>query len=107
MTTYQVLNDADEVTATIIADEQFMAANYSKYKLVSPPDTSIRDALAWRNAELKRTDLMAQTPDYPNRDDWVAYRTTLRDWPSTDSFPATKPHDPDYVEPTPSPPPPE
>lgn len=95
MTTYQVLNDADEVTSTIIADEQFMAANYSNYRLVTPPDTSERDARAWRNAELARTDIISQTPDYPNRDDWLAYRTTLRNWPSTAAFPETKPTSPD------------
>ena len=58
-----------------------------------------RDAKIWRDLELKRTDIIAQTPDWPNRDKWITYRTTLRDWPSTSSFPATRPNDPDYVEP--------
>ena len=49
------------------------------------------DAKLWRDRELAETDLMAQTPDFPNRDAYLTYRTKLRDWPSTDDFPATKP----------------
>ena len=45
----------------------------------------------WRDRELAETDLAAQTPDYPNRDAYLTYRTELRDWPSTGDFPATKP----------------
>ena len=49
------------------------------------------DAREWRDRELQLTDMMAQTPDYPNRDAYVTYRAKLRDWPSTGDFPATKP----------------
>jgi len=48
-------------------------------------------AKAWRDSELEATDKAAQTPDWPNRDNILAYRTALRDWPSTDAFPATRP----------------
>lgn len=48
-------------------------------------------ALEWRNLELSLTDNASQTPDWPNRDAIMAYRTALRDWPSTEDFPATKP----------------
>ena len=48
-------------------------------------------AKAWRDSELDATDKAAQTPDWPNRDNILAYRTALRDWPSTDAFPATRP----------------
>lgn len=49
-------------------------------------------AKAWRDSELEATDKAAQTPDWPNRDNILTYRTALRDWPSTsDSFPATRP----------------
>tara|TARA_B100000405_G_C16490075_1_gene339717 strand:+ start:82 stop:414 length:333 start_codon:yes stop_codon:yes gene_type:complete len=110
MAVYEVLNDSNEVVNTIAADEQFMAANHDNYRLVPAPDTSEKDGRAWRDAELARTDIIAQTPDWPDRDDWLTYRTTLRNWPSTDSFPATRPNDPDYVAPETgggSPPPPE
>ena len=45
----------------------------------------------WRDMELKNTDSMASIPDWPDRDKYLAYRTKLRDWPSTSDFPDTKP----------------
>ena len=48
-------------------------------------------AKAWRDSELEATDKAAQTPDWPNRDNILTYRTALRDWPSAASFPATRP----------------
>ena len=48
-------------------------------------------AYAWRDAELARTDILVAIPDHPQREDLLAYRIVLRQWPSTDSFPATKP----------------
>tara|TARA_Y100000996_G_C22502151_1_gene634881 strand:- start:809 stop:1114 length:306 start_codon:yes stop_codon:yes gene_type:complete len=48
-------------------------------------------ARSWRNAELQTTDWIAQTPDHPQRDSYLAYRTSLRDWPATSDFPATRP----------------
>jgi hypothetical protein len=51
----------------------------------------IEDAREWRDLELVKTDNMAQIPDWPDRDKYIAYRTKLRDWPSTSDFPATRP----------------
>ncbi len=48
-------------------------------------------AREWRNTELQATDFMMPLSDYPNRDAWITYRQELRDWPSTDAFPDTKP----------------
>jgi hypothetical protein len=48
-------------------------------------------ARTWRDAELARTDVAATVSDYPNADAVLAYRAALRDWPSTDSFPNTRP----------------
>ena len=48
-------------------------------------------AKTWRDSELEATDKAAQTPDWPNRDNILTYRTALRDWPSAASFPATRP----------------
>ena len=45
----------------------------------------------WRDSELKSTDYISQTPDFPNRDKYLTYRQKLRDWPSTTDFPAKKP----------------
>jgi len=59
-----------------------------------PPITE-EQAREWRDDELRFTDIIAQTPDYPNRDTWLAYRQELRDWPSTADFPETKPTKPE------------
>ncbi len=45
----------------------------------------------WRDDELKNTDFIVPTTDYPNHAAWLTYRQELRDWPSTDAFPDTKP----------------
>tara|TARA_B100000003_G_C10910562_1_gene363035 strand:- start:596 stop:880 length:285 start_codon:yes stop_codon:yes gene_type:complete len=49
------------------------------------------EAKEWRNMELMNTDHIAKIPDWPNRDKYIAYRQKLRDWPSTEDFPKTKP----------------
>jgi hypothetical protein len=59
------------------------------------PSITEEEAKEWRNTELQITDIMAQTPDYPNRDAWITYREQLRDWPSTAGFPETKPSKPE------------
>ena len=47
------------------------------------------DARAWRDSELASTD---NTPsDHSQYDAIIAYRVSLRQWPSTADFPATKP----------------
>ena len=51
MPTYKVLNDADEVINTIVADAEFMAANFSKYEEVVAPartDEEIEDGIISR-----------------------------------------------------------
>jgi len=53
---------------------------------------SLEDSqIFWRNDELARTDHAAMVPDYPNRDAIITYRAALRDWPSTEDFPDTRP----------------
>jgi hypothetical protein len=47
------------------------------------------DARAWRDSELRATD---NTPsDHSQYDAIMAYRVSLRSWPSQESFPTTKP----------------
>jgi hypothetical protein len=53
--------------------------------------TPEQKARTWRDAELARTDVAATVSDYPNADAVLVYRAALRDWPSTDSFPNTRP----------------
>ncbi len=45
----------------------------------------------WRDLELRATDYIIPLTDHPQRDDYITYREELRQWPSTDSFPATRP----------------
>jgi hypothetical protein len=90
------IKDADgNITNTVIADSAFVAANFDHYEEFvepTPPEpTAEETARNWRDGELSATDTAAQTPDWPNRDNILTYRTALRDWPSTSDFPATRP----------------
>jgi len=55
---------------------------------VVPADEEARQ---WRDSELAATDYIVPLTDHPQHDDYIAYRTALRDWPSTESFPDTRP----------------
>ena len=91
----------DGVSNFILADMTFAEKAYPKSEgyvcevVVKDPvitdAAKERDARVWRNGELGKTDKIAQTPDWPDRDKYIAYRTKLRDWPSTSDFPDTKP----------------
>ena len=48
-------------------------------------------ARAWRDEQLVDTDWIVPLSDHPQRDAYMAYRVSLRDWPSTESFPDTRP----------------
>ena len=90
------IKDADgNITNTITADAEFVEANFEHYELYVAPTpaepTAAETARMWRDMELASTDTAAQTPDWPNRDNILTYRTALRNWPSTSDFPATRP----------------
>ena len=53
--------------------------------------TPEQKARRWRDQELAATDYILPVTDHPQRDDYITYRTALRDWPSTQSFPDTRP----------------
>jgi hypothetical protein len=91
-----IIKDADgNVTNYITADAEFVEANFEHYELWVDPapvePTAEEEARQWRDMELSVTDQASQTPDWPNRDNILTYRTALRDWPSTADFPDTKP----------------
>jgi len=48
-------------------------------------------AKAWRDSELEATDFIAPLFDHPQRDAHIIYREALRQWPSTEDFPITRP----------------
>ena len=91
-----IIKDAEgNITNAITADAEFVEANFEYYELWVAPTpvepTAEEEARQWRNEELTATDTASQTPDWPNRDNILLYRTALRNWPSTEDFPATKP----------------
>ena len=88
------VTDSDGNTNFIYAVEAYVAANYASYEKVAeivPAGLENEMARNWRDNELTVTDWIAQTPDHPQRDDYLAYRVKLRDWPTTSDFPATRP----------------
>jgi len=49
------------------------------------------EAREWRDGELQSTDYIVPLTDHPDHAATITYRQELRDWPSTDAFPDTKP----------------
>lgn len=92
---YIIKNADGNVTNHIIADAEFVEANFDHYELyvepTAPEPTAAEAGRMWRDNELSSSDTAAQTPDWPNRDNILLYRTALRDWPSTGDFPDTRP----------------
>jgi len=100
MDIYSIKNEENEEINRIISDVEFVEKNYpGRYEILLPAEPSEEQLLEilevderqWRNRELEATDKAAQTIDWPNRDNILTYRTALRDWPSTDTFPDTRP----------------
>ena len=76
--------EGDEILKT----QGSLELRYTHSAVEIPAEDTARE---WRNLELMKTDHIAQIPDWPNRDKYLAYRTKPRDWPSTSDFPDTKP----------------
>ena len=90
------IKDADgNITNTIVADAEFVEANFEHYELYVAPTpvepTAEEEGRMWRDSELSATDFIMPLTDHPQRDAYITYREALRQWPSTDSFPATRP----------------
>ena len=90
------IKDADgNITNTIIADADFVEANFDHYELYvepTPPEPTAEEAgRVWRDRELKATDYIVPLSDHPQRAAYMTFRTALRDWPSTSDFPDTRP----------------
>jgi len=89
------IKDADgNITNTITADAEFVAANFEHYEEWAAPVIEAQpelEARMWRDGELSSSDYIVPLSDHPQRAAYMTYRTALRNWPSTDAFPATKP----------------
>ena len=93
---YNILDAADgNVINTILADAEFVEANfehYEEYVAPTPPEPTAEESeRTWRDGELSATDYIVPLTDHPQRDAYITYREELRQWPSTGSFPATRP----------------
>tara|TARA_A200000159_G_C7308993_1_gene333689 strand:- start:860 stop:1150 length:291 start_codon:yes stop_codon:yes gene_type:complete len=91
-----IIKDADDnVTNYITADAEFVEANFEHYELWVEPTpvepTAEEEARQWRDMELSLTDWIVPLSDHPQREAYITYRESLRQWPSTESFPETKP----------------
>jgi hypothetical protein len=76
-----IIKDADgNITNNIVADAEFVEANFEHYELYVAP-TPVEPTA-------EESERMS---DHPQRDAHITYREALRQWPSTDSFPATRP----------------
>ena len=87
-------SDGNITNAGIKGEESWVKANFDYVEAYFEPDLSVsveQEARMWRDMELASTDQAAQTPDWSNRDNILLYRKSLRAWPSTSDFPATKP----------------
>jgi len=97
MSNLWVIKDADgNITNPCIrGEESWVKDNFDYVEAFVLPSryvpTAAEEARVWRDGELSSTDQAAQTPDWPNRDNILLYRKSLRAWPSTSDFPATKP----------------
>ena len=88
---YNILDNADgNVINVIEADAEFVAEHYEHYELYVEP-TAEEAGRMWRDAELSSSDYIVPLSDHPQRAAYMTYRTALRNWPSTDSFPTTRP----------------
>ena len=91
-----IIKDADgNITNPCIkASAEFMAANFEHYEEWAAPVIEAQpelEARQWRDGELSSSDFIVPLSDHPQRAAYILYRENLRAWPSTDSFPATRP----------------
>ena len=71
----------------LVKNENGLAIKWTQGKIPTAEET----ARSWRDKELINTDWIISITDHPQHDAYKTYRTKLRDWPSTEDFPATKP----------------
>ena len=90
----------DGESTTIIGSLEFAKTAFpgATYEDLTPYSTEEdfeklhkENSRAWRDSELLRTDSLSLLTDFPKKTELAAYRTKLRDWPSTSDFPDTRP----------------
>ena len=73
----------------VITEEDVMVPNPFEEEVKEA--TLVIEAKRWRNQELKNTDTLSLLIDHPNNANILLYRQQLRDWPTTENFPNSKP----------------
>ena len=95
MAIYIIKNESNEEITRIVAELEFVEANYAgRYEEAIPAKSLVPEEAAariWRNEELEATDFIVPLSDHPQRAAYMTYRAALRDWPSTSAFPDTLP----------------
>jgi hypothetical protein len=95
MAIYIIKNESNEEINRIVANKEFVEANYAgRYEEAVPARNPIppeASARLWRNEELEATDFIVPLSDHPQQAAYMTYRAALRDWPSTSDFPDTRP----------------
>jgi antirestriction protein len=95
MASYKVTYADGNVRRIIASEEYCKGIEGASYELIKPPEPTEGQIKAfhrdWRNEQLARTDFIVPLSDHPQRSVYMAYRTKLRDWPSTSEFPDTRP----------------
>ena len=86
---YIIYNDGD-IAAIYSSQDAAVEAGYNEWTTLSDSELE-SEQRQWRNKELKATDWIVPITDHPERSNYLTYRTNLRDWPSTDSFPNIRP----------------
>jgi len=91
-----IIKDADgNIINFINADAEFVEANFDYYEEwvapTLPEPTAEEEGRQWRDSELSATDYIVPLTDHPQHAAYMTYREALRDWPSTESFPDTRP----------------
>lgn len=72
----------------LIRSQQIKDISLAELEAARDPSEVARE---WRDLELKSTDWIVPISDHPERASYLTYRANLRNWPSTDAFPNTKP----------------
>tara|TARA_R100001086_G_scaffold199102_1_gene115364 strand:+ start:1239 stop:1553 length:315 start_codon:yes stop_codon:yes gene_type:complete len=95
---WMIKDGLGNVVNTIIADESFVKQHYSNYEMFVPVFREVAPEVrgrSWRNHQLRNSDgNIRSLSDHPENSKWLAWRKTLRDWPSTTNFPNTLPTKP-------------
>ena len=87
-----ITKNKDTVSGIYGSREELAENDFSNNEVLEVTDEELKTLQRkWRDKELVNTDYILPLTDHPDHAATLAYRQTLRDWPSTSYFPETKP----------------